>query len=142
MGPNWLQSLLVYIGMMWIPYLLLRWAEKQRWLPAFMKVRRGARDGRGRDLRAAGPPPGRPFELVAKDVRRLARQFRNPIPGTSYVKREAVRHAYDRVLGEAADELGIDHLLQVLGPGTELDRERDRVEAQLWLAGLRVDDAA
>jgi hypothetical protein len=43
---------------------------------------------------------------------------------------------------EACAALGVDHLLQVLPPGQELDVERVRVEGLLWLAGLRIDEAA
>jgi hypothetical protein len=87
-------------------------------------------------------PPRRPIEQLARDLRRLGPKFHRPPPGTSAVKVEAARYAYDRVLGEAATAVGVDHLLSVLAPGDELDAERRRVEGRLWLAGVRFEEAA
>ena len=52
--------------------------------------------------------------------------------------------AYDRVLVEACAALVVEHLLEVLPPGPELDVERQRVELVLAAAGLGLglDDAA
>ncbi len=88
------------------------------------------------------PPPPRSIEQVAGDLRRLGSKFHEPPAGTSRVKVEAARYAYDRVLAEAATAVGVEHLLAVLAPGDELDAERRRVENRLWLAGVRFDDAA
>jgi hypothetical protein len=94
-------------------------------------------------LRPAPPPVlGRPIEDITRDVIRLGRSFRYVPPGLSFARFEGCRRAYDLVLGEACQALDIDHLLGVLSPGPELDAERDRVESKLWLAGLRLDDAA
>jgi hypothetical protein len=87
-------------------------------------------------------PQGRPLEDIAEDARRLGVRYHHPQRGSSFVKLEAVRHAYDKVLAEACAALGVDHLLGVLEPGEELDGERARVENVLWLAGLRIDEAA
>jgi hypothetical protein len=90
--------------------------------------------------RAARPQPlGRPLEAVAQDARRLAARFHQPPPGTSFAKLEGARRAYDHVLSEACAALEVDHLLGILPPGDELDRERARVEGILWLSGLRID---
>jgi hypothetical protein len=62
--------------------------------------------------------------------------------GLSRAKILAMEYAYDRALGEAADALEVEHLLGVLETGTERDLERARVERRLYLAGLRVDEAA
>jgi hypothetical protein len=56
--------------------------------------------------------------------------------GLSFARFEGVRLAYDQVLAEACRALGIEHLLGVLGPGVDLDLERERVEAALDRAGL------
>ena len=119
-------------------------------------VYRSPRVGRaGRLLRAQAeqrrrrrcPPPAevprsvRPFELVVCDARRVAARLQDP-RGLSFAKQEALRCVYDRVLGEMCDALGVDHLLGVLPEGDELDAERARAEAVLWLAGVRLDDAA
>ncbi len=87
-------------------------------------------------------PLGRPLELIASDARRLGARLDNPPRGTSFAKLEGARRAYEHVLVEACTALGIEHLLQVLPPGEDLDVERSRVEALLWLAGLRIDETA
>lgn len=86
--------------------------------------------------------PRRPVEQIAVEARRLAPVVHHPPRGTSFAKFEARRHRYDRLLAAACAALEVDHLLDVLEPGTELDRERERVETRLWLLGLRIDDAA
>jgi hypothetical protein len=87
-------------------------------------------------------PTGRPLELIAAEARRLGQRANHPPRGTSRAKVVALRYAYDHVLAEACAALEIDHLLGVLPPGDELDAERARVESLLWLAGLRIDQAA
>lgn len=86
--------------------------------------------------------PRRPIEQLARDLRRLGPKFHQPPAGTSRIKREAARYAYDRALGEAATAVGVEHLLAVLAPGEDLDAERRRVENCLWLAGVRIEEAA
>ena len=94
-------------------------------------------------LRPAAPPVvGRPIEEIARDAMRLGQSFRAVPRGLSFARFEGCRRAYDLVLSEACRALEIDHLLGVLSPGPELDAERERVEAKLWLAGLHLDDAA
>jgi hypothetical protein len=96
-----------------------------------------------RPRRRRQPEPSvRPIEEVIRDLRRLSPRFHHPVRGTSRTKIEATRYAYDHVLGEAATALGIEHLLGVLEPGSELDLERTRVETRLWLAGVRADEPA
>jgi hypothetical protein len=84
-------------------------------------------------------PPVRPIEQVASDVRRISQRYHQQ--GMRFVQYEGRRRAYDGVLGEAADMLGIAHLLGVLPPGAELDRERSRVERLLAEAGVLPDAA-
>jgi hypothetical protein len=79
-------------------------------------------------------PLRRPVEQVGADLRRLRASFRRG--GMRFAKYEGCRLAYDRVLGEAADMTGCPHLLAVLPPGEELDRERERVESLLVEHGL------
>ncbi|CUR56954.1 conserved hypothetical protein [metagenome] len=98
-----------------------------------------------RRLRRTPPlPPGRPIELIALDVRRLSHRFEtSEFRRLSFAKYEGIRRAYDDVLGEACDALGIQHLLGVLPAGHECDLERLRVENLLSQRGLRLtDDAA
>ena len=87
------------------------------------------------------PRSVRPFELVVGDARRVAARLQD-CRGLSFAKQEALWCVYDRVLGEMCDALGVDHLLGVLPSGDELDAERARAENVLWLAGVRLDDAA
>ena len=92
--------------------------------------------------RTRRPPPHRPIEAIADDLRRLDARCRHFPRGTSYAKQEALRFAYDRALAEACACLEIEHLLAVLPPGPELDTERKRIEDSLWLLGLRFQEAA
>jgi hypothetical protein len=87
-------------------------------------------------------PVNRPIEEIALDVRRRGERFHALAPHASYVKVSALRSAYDLVLGECCESLGQAHLLSVLQPGPELDRERRRVELLLHSFGLPVDHAA
>jgi hypothetical protein len=93
----------------------------------------------GTDVRCEQPLAQRPIERVVEDVRRLGARYRHPPPGIAFVKLEGIRRAYDQALANACACLGIEHLLLVLPPGTELDHERNRVENSLWLAGLGID---
>jgi hypothetical protein len=79
-------------------------------------------------------PLHRPVEQVGADLRRLHAAFHRG--GMRFAKYEGCRLAYDRVLGEAAEMAGCPHLLAVLAPGAELDRERERVEWLLVQHGL------
>lgn len=105
----------------------------------------GRATGRVRgSLPAAPQPPGRPFEEIARDAHRLGTRFRSPQARRSFAQLEGRRMAYDRVLVEACSALRVEHLLEVLPPGPELDGERRRVEVVLaaWGLGLGLDDAA
>jgi hypothetical protein len=87
-------------------------------------------------------PEGRPIEAIAADVRRLCARYHGLDPRASYVKVEATRWAYDRVLGECCTALGRTHLLGVLSGGPELSAERERVEDVLADAGVRLPHVA
>ena len=88
--------------------------------------------------RAPKPQPrGRPIEAIAADVRRLGQEFRYLPAGASFTRFEARRRAYDLSLAEACRALEIPHLLEVLPPGADLDRERHRVELVLDCAGFQ-----
>ncbi|MGD9959130.1 hypothetical protein [Nocardioides sp.] len=88
-------------------------------------------------------PDGRPIEAIALDARRLSHRFElSDYQRISFAKYEGLRQAYDKVLGEACDALGIEHLLNVLPAGHECDLERLRVEFLLGQRGLRLDDDA
>jgi hypothetical protein len=76
----------------------------------------------------------RPLGDVAADARRLSDRYHRE--GMRFAQYEGRRQAFDRVLGEAAEMLEIEHLLHVLPPGPECDQERRRVEECLVRAGL------
>ena len=76
----------------------------------------------------------RPIEQVGADLRRLHAAFHRG--GMRFAKYEGCRQAYDRVLAEAADMVGLTHLMELLPPGDELDHERERVELLLRHHGL------
>jgi len=84
--------------------------------------------------RAEVVPLHRPIEDVGADLRRLHASFHRE--GLRFAKYEGCRQAYDRVLAEAADMVELTHLLAVLPPGPERDRERERVERVLEDVGL------
>ena len=87
-------------------------------------------------------PQGRPIEVVAAHLRRLCAQYHGLDPRTPFVKVEAVRLAYDKVLGECCTALGGAHLLGVLRPGPELDAERERVEELVAERGVPLPHVA
>lgn len=84
----------------------------------------------------------RPIEAIAADVRMRSARFHALPEHASRVRRAALASAYDLVLGECCDSLGKAHLLTVVPPGPELDRERRRVELELHAFGFPVADAA
>ena len=83
---------------------------------------------------AEEPAARRPIEEVGADLRRLNASFHRD--DMRFAKYEGCRQAYDGVLAEAADMAGLAHLMEVLPPGRELDRERQRVEMLLQHHGL------
>lgn len=91
------------------------------------------RIGRRHDAEVV-PLRRRPIEQVGADLRRLHAAFHRG--GMRFAKYEGCRQAYDRVLAEAADMVEMTHLMEVLPPGAERDRERERVELLLEEAGL------
>ena len=101
-----------------------------------------ARWWRARRRDAPTAPARRPIEQIARDVRHRGERFHGLAPHASYVKVSALAAAYDHVLGECCESLGQAHLLRVLPPGPELDRERRRVELVLHSFGLPVHHAA
>jgi hypothetical protein len=88
-----------------------------------------------RNLRALKRQQGVPIEQVAADLRRL----RLVISGDEH--RSAAhqignRLAYDKVLMQACNMLGIEHELAEESSGLDRDIERLRVEAELERAGV------
>jgi hypothetical protein len=100
-----------------------------RWICRTRDRRRAARD----------PLPGRrPLQVVAADVRRLARSVALVPAGSPMARRRALAAAYDDVLVEAADLLEVPHELRTAPDGPARDVERLRLLAALEGAGLAV----
>ena len=91
-----------------------------------------------RRTRSPDPPDRRPIEKVAADLRRLAAQLAMVPSGAPLVRWQALWAAYDEVLVEAAQLLGVPHALDDAPVGMPRDIERLRVQATLEGAGLVV----
>ncbi|TQN37641.1 hypothetical protein FHU33_4304 [Blastococcus colisei] len=103
--------------------------------PVFRWARRKAE----RRRTARYPTPGRrPLQVVAADVRRLARSISLVPTGAPMARRRALAAAYDDVLVEAATLLEIPHELRTTPDGPARDVERLRLLAALEGAGLAV----
>src|SRR4051794_11956515 len=85
------------------------------------------------------PPPRRPIEVVAADLRRLARQLERVPAGAPMARRRGLQAAYDDVLVEAARQLAVPHALTGPPDGRSRDAERLRLQAALSAAGLVCD---
>jgi len=95
---------------------------------------------RGERRRAARNPASdrRPLQLVAADLRRLARSLTLVPTGAPMARRRALVAAYDDVLVEAATLLEVPHDLRTAPAGPARDAERLRLVAELEAAGLAV----
>lgn len=92
-----------------------------------------------RNVRLLRHQQGVPLEDVAANLRRL----RRVVAGDA--KRSAAhqignRLAYDRVLAQACEMLGVHHDLSVQSSGIDRDIERFRLEAELERAGVVISD--
>jgi hypothetical protein len=132
-----MRSWLITVGGLLLAPVLLRVAcaalrgDLAEWRSARAAARRARRAHRlGVDV----VPLRRPVEQVGADLRRLHAAFHRD--GVRFAKYEGCRLAYDRVLAEAVEMTQRPHLLAVLPPGEELDRERERVEGLLVQHGL------
>jgi hypothetical protein len=82
------------------------------------------------------PPQRRPIEVVAADLRRLARQLERVPAGAPMARRRGLQAAYDDVLVEAALQLAVPQTLTGPPDGRSRDAERLRLQAALSAAGL------
>jgi hypothetical protein len=85
------------------------------------------------------PPPRRPIEVVAADLRRLACQLERVPAGAPMARRRGLQAAYDDVLVEAALQLAVPHALTGSPDGRSRDAERLRLQAAVSAAGLVCD---
>jgi hypothetical protein len=81
-------------------------------------------------------PVHRPLQLVAADLRRLARQLSLVPAGVPVARRRGLQAAYDDVLIEAAALLEVRHTMTLTPAGPARDAERSRLQAALTDAGL------
>jgi hypothetical protein len=106
-----------------------------RWLSRGTLARN---EGHELPLRSAPVTGRRPLQVVAADLRRLARQLALVPSGAPLVRWQALWTAYDAVLREAAEQLEVEHELGATCVGMPRDIERLRVLAALESAGLMV----
>lgn len=133
-GPLATIAVLLLVAVVVRVGLALLVGELDEWR-TYRALARLARRLRHRRTPAAGEPAARrPIEEVGADLRRLNASFHRD--DMRFAKYEGCRQAYDGVLAEAADMAGLAHLMEVLPPGHELDRERQRVEVLLQHHGL------
>jgi hypothetical protein len=87
----------------------------------------------------AAQRPRRPVEVVAADLRRLARELAMVPGGMPMARRRGLLAAFDDVLVEAADLLEVPNQLTAT-PAASRELERMRLLASLEAAGLVVAD--
>jgi hypothetical protein len=112
-------------------FLAGRWDEP---LGRWRLVLHTAKDRR-RDLRRMRQQHGVPIEQVAANLRRLRAAVACDA-NRSAAHQIGNRLAYDRVLVQACDMLGVVHDLDKNSGGIERDIERFRLEAELERAGV------
>src|SRR4051812_21945802 len=83
------------------------------WLPRLVE--------RVKRQKPAAPAP--PIEKLAADLRRVHRILARYEPGTPQVRRLGTLQAYDQLLIQACQAVEVDHLIDKLPPGTDLELE-------------------
>jgi hypothetical protein len=89
------------------------------------------------DRREPAGPPRRSLDEVGADLRRLARRVSRTRPGEPMARRRATQAAYDDVLREAAELLGVPACWDEVA-GTAREIERLVTEIGVAAAGLGV----
>jgi len=94
----------------------------------------------GRRVHAIPPAPprpiGMPLERIARDVRRIRREVRQPLDGVPLAKRRGLLAAYDDALLDACRAVEVDTTLGDLTDPVERESERLRLEYLLERAGV------
>jgi hypothetical protein len=91
------------------------------------------------DLEALRHPPGRPLEQLVADLRRLRTTVASDAH-RSAARQFGDRMAYDQVLAQLCDMVGVQHRLNSELAGRERDIERFRMEVELERAGIVLSD--
>ncbi|HYP46662.1 MAG TPA: hypothetical protein VEQ66_15870 [Propionibacteriaceae bacterium] len=112
-----------------------RWDSRVSRLRSWLAGRREHRS----NVRALRRQQGVPLEEVAANLRRLRRVVAGDAH-RSAAHQIGNRLAYDRVLAQACDMLGVQHDLTEDCRGLERDIERIRLEAELERAGVVISD--
>ncbi|OQO90669.1 hypothetical protein B1813_14050 [Saccharomonospora piscinae] len=90
-----------------------------------------------RRLRAPAPTPSHPpVERLVADLRRVRKALTGFGEGTPVVRRRAATAAYDALLVQTCDSVGVVQHLDEYGEGFERDVERLRAEQALRDEGL------
>ncbi len=120
-------NVLIYLGVVVAPTLIFSAVlSVPRWLAAFRRRRR-----------ARVPAPTHPpVERLAADLRRVRRTLACFGPGTPVVRRRAATAAYDALLAQACESVGVPQHLDEVAEGIERDVERLRMEQALCDAGI------
>lgn len=92
-----------------------------------------------RNIRMLRNQQGIPLEEVAANLRRLRRVVACDA-NRSAAHQMGNRLAYDRVLAQACEMLGVQHDLSQQSSGLDRDIERFRLEAELERAGVVISD--
>ncbi|CAM2777009.1 hypothetical protein SAXI111661_00755 [Saccharomonospora xinjiangensis] len=120
-------NLLIYLGVVVAPTLVFSVVLS---LPRLLAAARRRRS------RGSPEPTRPPVERLAADLRRLRRALACFGPGTPAIRRRAATAAYDALLAQACESVGVAQRLDEVAEGIERDIERLRVEQALCDAGI------
>ena len=129
-SPLWVG--LTFYALVTLAPTLIFWAALK--VPAAVAARRRRRP--------VGPPPRPPLEDLVADLRRLRRNLCSGASG-SRVRRVALQSAYDDVLLEVCEAVGVDTARLAATPeqGSERAFARLVAEADLESSGIELDPA-
>lgn len=112
-----------------------------RWDEQFLRVRSALLQSREHrhNVRLLRRQQGLPLEEMAANLRRL-RSAVAADANRSAAHQMGNRLAYDRILSQVCNMLGVEHDLDSESSGMERDIERFRLEAELERAGVVISD--
>ena len=118
--------------------VLAAWRVLLDWDSSHERARRFARARQPPELRPVGPP----IERIAADARRIRAEIRHAPPGIPVARMRGWLEAYDDVLVNACQALGLQQHLGELTEGPARGLERERVERLLIIAGVLLRPSA
>jgi hypothetical protein len=131
-------AIMIVVPIIWVVLFDLlagRWDARLSGWRDWLKASRERRH----NLRLLRRQQGVPIEAVAANLRRVRRLVTTDAH-RSAAQQIGNRLAYDRVLAEACEMLGVQHDLGQQSSGLERDIERLRLEAELERAGVVISD--